>query len=124
MNISEYRGVMVFAEQRRGEIQKVAFELLGAGRVIADNLQEPLLAVLAGSSLSEQQARSLIAYGADRVILVDDPRLAVYMTEPYTKVLSDVINKEKPGIAFFWRHNHRPRPGAESFSPHKNRPDS
>jgi len=101
MNISEYRGVMVFAEQRRGEIQKVAFELLGAGRVIADNLQEPLLAVLAGANLSEQQAHSLIAHGADRVILIDDPRLAIYMTEPYTKVLSAVIETEKPGIAFF-----------------------
>ena len=97
MNISEYRGVMVFAEQRRGEIQKVAFELLGAGRGIADTLQEPLIAVLAGTYLTDAQAASLIAHGADRVILVDDPRLGVYMTEPFTKALTAVITAEKPG---------------------------
>ena len=101
MNISEYRGVMVFAEQRRGEIQKVAFELLGAGRGIADTLQEPLIAVLAGTHLTDSQAASLIAHGADRVILVDDPRLGVYMTEPFTKALTAVITAEKPGIVFF-----------------------
>ncbi len=101
MNISEYRGVMVFAEQRRGEIQKVAYELLGAGRGIADTLQEPLIAVLAGTHLTDAQAASLIAHGADRVILVDDPRLGVYMTEPFTKALTAVISTEKPGIVFF-----------------------
>ena len=101
MNISEYRGVMVFAEQRRGEIQKVAFELLGAGRGIADTLQEPLIAVLAGTCLTDAQAAGLIAHGADRVILVDDPRLGVYMTEPFTKALTAVISAEKPGIVFF-----------------------
>ena len=101
MNISEYRGVMVFAEQRRGEIQKVAFELLGAGRGIADTLQEPLIAVLAGTHLTDSHAKSLIVHGADRVILVDDPHLGVYMTEPFTKALTAVINAEKPGIVFF-----------------------
>ena len=101
MNISEYRGVMVFAEQRRGEIQKVALELLGAGRGIADNLQEPLIAVLAGTDLTDKHAESLIAHGADRVILVDDPHLAAYMTEPFAKALTAVIEAEKPGIVFF-----------------------
>ncbi len=101
MNISEYRGVMVFAEQRRGEIQKVAFELLGAGRGIADTLQEPLSAVLVGAGLNDEHAKMLIAHGADRVILVEDTYLGVYMTEPFTRALAAVIESEKPGIVFF-----------------------
>ena len=89
MDISEYKGVMVFAEQRRGAIQKVAFELLGIGRSIADTLEEPLLAVLVGSGMGDAHAAELIAQGADTVIVVDRPELARYMTEPYTKALRD-----------------------------------
>ena len=65
MNISDYKGVMVFAEQRGGAIQKIAYELLGVGRGIADTLEEPLIAVLIGSGLEEAQGRDLIAQGAD-----------------------------------------------------------
>lgn len=71
MDISNYHGVLVFAEQRRGQIQKVAFELLGIGRQIADTLEEPLMAVLIGSELTQAHSADLIALGADRVILVD-----------------------------------------------------
>ncbi len=100
MNISDYKGVMVFAEQRGGAIQKIAYELLGVGRGIADTLEEPLIAVLIGSGLEEAQGRDLIAQGADTVLLVDDPGLGVYMTEPYTKALVHAIEACKPGICF------------------------
>jgi electron transfer flavoprotein alpha subunit len=101
MNISEYKGVMVFAEQRRGEIQKVAFELLGIGRSIADTLQEPLTAVVIGSKNESAQLQDLIAHGADRVITIEGREFATYMTEPYTKALTQAIEAEKPGIVFF-----------------------
>jgi len=100
MNISDYKGVMVFAEQRGGNVQKIAYELLGVGRRIADDLGEPLMALLVGSGLGEQPAKELIAQGADSVILVDDPAFAVYMTEPYTKAMTAAIQKYKPGIVF------------------------
>ena len=61
------------------------------GRGIADTLEEPLIAVLIGSGLEEAQGRDLIAQGADTVLLVDDPGLGVYTTEPYTKALVHAI---------------------------------
>lgn len=100
MDISSYQGVLVFAEQRNGQIQKVVLELLGIGRMIADKLEEPLMAVLIGSGLTEAHSADLIAQGADRVILVDHPELAVYRTEPYTKALAKVVETFKPGILF------------------------
>ncbi len=100
MDISSYHGVLVFAEQRNGRIQKVVNELLGIGREIADKLEEPLMAVLIGGGLMEAHAADLIAQGADKVIVVDHPELAVYRTEPYTKALAQVIETFKPGIGF------------------------
>ncbi|OHD22969.1 MAG: electron transfer flavoprotein subunit alpha [Spirochaetes bacterium GWB1_59_5] len=100
MNISDYRGVMVFAEQRSGVVQKIAHELLGVGRRIADTLGEPLMALLIGSKVTEAQAQDLIAQGADTVILADDPAFAVYMTEPYAKAMALAIETYKPGIVF------------------------
>jgi len=100
MNISDYRGVMVFAEQRRGCVQKIAYELLGVGRRIADTLQEPLVALLIGSKLPDSAAKELIAQGADKVVVVDDPALDVYMTEPYAKAMTAAIEAYKPGVVF------------------------
>ncbi|HOZ72864.1 MAG TPA: electron transfer flavoprotein subunit alpha/FixB family protein [Spirochaetales bacterium] len=100
MNISDYRGVMVFAEQRRGIVQKIAYELLGVGRRIADDLEEPLLALLVGHGLPDSAAAELIAQGADTVVVVDDPALDVYMTEPYAKAMTAAIERYKPGIVF------------------------
>jgi len=95
---NDYRGVLVFAERRGYEVQKIAFELLGAGRELADNLGEPLVALLAGSGIEEAEAKSLVAAGADEVILVDRPELAVYLTEPFAATLTAVIRDKKPSI--------------------------
>lgn len=100
MDISNYRGVLVFAEQRGGRIQKVANELLGVGREIADRLEEPLAAVLVGSGITSAHCAELIAQGADKVIVADHAELAVYRTEPYTKVLAQVIEAFRPAIVF------------------------
>lgn len=100
MDISNYQGVLVFAEQRAGRIQKVGYELLGAGREIADTLEEPLVAVLMGSGLTQDHCADLFAHGADRVILADHAELAVYRTEPFTKVLAQIIEAFRPGIVF------------------------
>ncbi len=98
MNTQEYSGVLVFAERRGGSVQKIAYELLGVGRRIADELGEPLAALLAGAGISGAEAADLIAAGADEVILVDDEALEPYMTEPYAKALASVIARRKPGV--------------------------
>ena len=73
---------------------------MGGGRRSADTLGEPLMALRVGSGLTEAQTKALIAQGADEVVVVDDPALAVYMTEPYAKAMTAAIEARKPGIVF------------------------
>jgi electron transfer flavoprotein alpha subunit len=99
MNIADYKGVWVFAEQRDGELQKVALELLGKGRQIADKLGVELTAVLLGSEV-DGIASDLVAFGADRVLYADSPLLKHFTTDAYAKVICDLVNERKPEILF------------------------
>lgn len=99
MNIAEYNGVWVFAEQRNGELQKVSLEILGEGRRLADELGVNLTAVLLGYNVGSL-ADTLGEYGADEVLVADHPQLERYTTDGYTKVLCDLVNERKPGILF------------------------
>jgi electron transfer flavoprotein alpha subunit len=96
-DIDSYRGVWVFAEQRKGKVASVVYELLGEGRKLADKLGQPLAAVLLGSGV-EDQADELIHYGADEVYLVDHPQLEHFHDDSYAQVLTDLINEHKPNI--------------------------
>ena len=96
-NIKEYQGVFVFVQQVDGTIANVSYELIGKGRELAGKLGTEVTAVLLGSGVKGLTA-SLARYGADKVILVDDPALATYMTEPYTRALSAVVGEFKPDI--------------------------
>ncbi len=96
-NKSEYKGVWVVAEQRRGILHKVSFELLGKGREIADNLKCELAAVLLGHNI-ENLAQELIKYGADKVYLVDNPELKDFNDELYATVIANLVNMYKPEI--------------------------
>jgi len=99
MNIADYKGVWVFAEQRDGELQKVALELLGKGREIADKLGTELTAVLLGNKI-DNIAKELLAYGADKVIYAENEKLAHVTTDAYTKVICDLVNEKKPEVMF------------------------
>ena len=97
MNLEEYKGVYVFAQQVDYEISSIAFELLGKAKDLAKDLSTDVTAVLIGSEI-KGLADQLAEYGADKVIVVDDPELKDYRTEPYAHALSSVINKYKPEI--------------------------
>ena len=97
MNLEEYKGVYVFAQQVDNEISSIAFELLGKAKDLAKDLNTEVTAVLLGSGV-KGLADQLAEYGADKVIVVDDPELKNYRTEPYAHALSSVINKYKPEI--------------------------
>ena len=97
LNLEESTGVYIFAEQVDGKVSNIAYELIGEGKNLAEKLNTEVTAVLIGSGV-KGEAEKLGAYGADRVILVDDPELKDYRTEPYTHALSEVINKFKPEI--------------------------
>ena len=97
MNLEEYKGVYVFAQQVDNELSSIAFELIGKGKDLAADLGTEVTAVLIGSDV-KGLADELAAYGADKVIVVDDPELKDYRTEPYTHALSSVIENYKPEI--------------------------
>ncbi|MCI9278376.1 electron transfer flavoprotein subunit alpha/FixB family protein [bacterium D16-50] len=97
MNLEEYKGVFVFAQQVDNTINSIAFELIGKGKDLADDLGTEVTAVLVGSGV-KSLADELAEYGADRVIVVDDPELKEYRTEPYAHALACVINEFKPEI--------------------------
>ena len=99
MNIADYQGVWVFAEQRHGELQKVSLEILGESRRLANELGVKLTAVLLGNNIGHL-ANKLGEYGADEVLIADHAELENYTTDGYTKVLCDLVNDKKPGIFF------------------------
>ena len=99
MNIADYKGVWVFAEQREGQLQKVSLELLGEGKKIAEKLGVKLTALLLGNNI-EGLAETLTAHGADEVLVANDPKLEHYTTEAYTKVICDLAEERKPSILF------------------------
>jgi electron transfer flavoprotein alpha subunit len=97
VDLSLYQGVWVFAEQKNGHVQRVTYELLGAGRKLADARKTYLAAVLLGSKM-DALANDLIKYGADKIYLIDAPELEHFRDEPYSKAISKLIIKYKPEI--------------------------
>lgn len=97
MNLEEYKGVFVFAEQVDNQISSIAFELLGKAKELAGKLDTQVTAVLVGYEV-KNLADQLAEYGADKVIVIDDAELKDYRTEPYAHALASAINEYKPDI--------------------------
>jgi len=95
--MAEYKGVMIFGETSQGKLASIATELLGGGRKLANDLGQELSAVLVGSGISNL-AREAIAFGADRVYVVDDPLLKDYQTDSYVIVMEKVVKQVMPQI--------------------------
>ena len=97
MNLEQYKGVFIYAQQVDNKIDAIALELLGKANDLAADLGTDVTAVLIGSDV-KGLVDELAEYGADKVIVVDDPELKEYRTEPYTHALASVINEYKPDI--------------------------
>ncbi len=97
MGLEEYKGVYVFAQQVDNVLSGIAFELLGKAKELAKDLNTDVTAMLLGSGI-KGLADQLAEYGADKVIVVDDPELKEYRTEPYAHAVSSIINEYKPEI--------------------------
>lgn len=100
MNKEDYKDVYVFAEQRNGVIQSVAYELLGKANDLAKELGHKVVALLLGYGIKDQ-AQSLIEMGADEVIVVDSPELKDYLTEQYKQALYQIITARMPQIVLY-----------------------
>lgn len=100
MSLQDYKGVLVFAQQLDCQVTGVSFELIGKGKELATELGTEVTAVVLGSGV-QALVDELAAFGADRVIVVDDPALAEYTTEPYTHAICTVIEQYKPEVVLF-----------------------
>lgn len=96
-NISEYKNIWVFGEQRNDKIVNVVYELLGKGRELADNLGCQLVAVILGDKI-EPELKKLIGYGADKVYYVSHPMLKDFKDDVYSEIITNLVIKYKPEI--------------------------
>ena len=96
-DLSSYKDVWVFCEQKKGVIQTISFELLGEGKKLAKKLGVKLCAVILGHNI-ESKIEELSHRGADKIYIVDDPALKSYLDDPYTEVLVSLVEEYKPEI--------------------------
>src|SRR3989338_790982 len=96
-DITGYKGILVFIEQKNGKIHSVAYELLGKAHELAKKLDTQVSGVLIGHGLDEH-LDELIFHGADNIYLIEAPELANFQDEPYTNILVKLIQKYKPEI--------------------------
>lgn len=97
VDLSAYKGIWVFAEQRYGKLKTVSLELLGKARELRAKLNVSVTAVLLGHGV-ESLGDDLIAYGADEVLLVDEKWLNDFNDHIYGEVMIELINEYKPEI--------------------------
>lgn len=100
VDITQYSGIWVFAEQRDGKLMPVVLELLGEARKLADGVGTEVSAVLCGENV-EGLCADLFAYGADKVYLAEAPELKNYTTDGYAKVIDEAIKMYKPEIVMY-----------------------
>ncbi len=91
------QGIWIVAEHREGELRKISFELVSEGKRLADKMGQPVTAILLGSNIKEK-ASMLGKYGADKVIVADDNRLATYTTDAYVSVIAQLAQAHEPAI--------------------------
>ena len=89
------QGILAIAEQIDGVFRKVTYEALSEGKRIAGSLGCDLTAVVLGAGV-EDISKELGKYGADRILVADNPALSEYLTDAYTNVIADIIEKEDP----------------------------
>lgn len=94
------KNIYVYAEQRDGVFQKVAYELIGKAKELSADLNQEVVAVALGDKITDA-AGELFNYGADQVIVVDHPTLGEYLTEPYTKAMYAVIKAKDPEVVLY-----------------------
>jgi electron transfer flavoprotein alpha subunit len=94
----DYKGVWILSEQNKGKIQTVSYELLKRGKSLSEKLKVDLTAVVLGYQICPEELNTLVHYGADKVIYVDDPIFENFLPDPYVNSIKELINKYRPEI--------------------------
>ena len=95
--MAEYKGILVCGELMDGKLASITTELLGCGRKLADDLKEDLCCLLAGDSVGEA-SKEAIAFGADKVYIVEHPALKEYQADSYIQVAEKLAKDISPRI--------------------------
>ena len=103
--IEEFSDIWVFCEQRDGKLMPTDYELISEGRKLADQRGSKLVGLLLGGEGIEKAAGELGGYGADKIIVCEDPALAVYTNEAYTNVVCDIVMERKPEVLLIGASN-------------------
>ena len=100
VDLDAWSGVWVCVELERGQVHPVSWELLGEGRKLADHLGVALSGVVLGPDESATDAACAEAFrhGADNVYVVRDPVLEHYRTDPYTRAMTELVQRHRPEI--------------------------
>lgn len=91
-----YSNFWVFLEQNDGKLSRVALEMAGIGRKLADKSGEKLIGILLADDSGYEMAKTAFEYGVDKVIFVKSPVLRHYRTIPYSRIIGDLIKERKP----------------------------
>ena len=97
IDLSQYEGILVFGETKGSKLSSVALELISKSRELADQIKTKVITVIPGENIAPL-TKDAIAYGSDKVILIDDPIMKEYRNDSYAKVLTDIIKDQKPEI--------------------------
>ena len=93
--MAEYKGIVVYGELTDGKLPSITTELLGCGRNLADQLKEDLSCLLASDAVGEA-SKEAIAFGADKVYVVEDPALKDYQSDSYIQVAEKLARDISP----------------------------
>ncbi len=99
-DFSDYRGIWVYVQHRSGQAAPVAWQLLGVGRELANQIGVPIAALVLGHNV-DHLADEARTYGADTVYVIDDPVLENYRTMPYAHGVAELIRKYKPEVVLY-----------------------
>ena len=89
--------LIVYCEIDNGIIADVSLELLTKGRTLANKLGCQLEALVIGDKLAGVE-KQIFPYGADRIYMADDKRLAPYTSLPHAAILTGLFKEIKPQI--------------------------
>ena len=103
-DLAAFHGVMVFCEQRQGKLMPTDFELVSEARKLADDLGTEVLGLVLGDKC-DGMPHDIAGYGADKVVVCEDPRLKDYTTDAYAEVICNVVKEYKPEVLLFGATN-------------------
>ena len=91
--------ILVVAEQRENKLKKASFEAVHAARAVTDQTGGQVVALVIGSAV-HAVAGELGAYGAHRVLVLEEARFSGYSTTAFAKAVAEVALREQVQAVF------------------------